>query len=221
MRHLALFAALLLLCGVAVAQDGGGFEVYGGYQYTSFDLGDASVLAEEEGISIDDRLNANGWNAGVQYKFNDNFGIVFDASGAYAKTDVTFTPELIPVGIRPSIIAPPESITIQLKPQMLAFQVGPQFTYGGVDAPVRPFVRALLGIARARMDASLVGSDTSDITVGESDSGLGYDVGGGFDIRINDAFAVRVGADYLGARVFDETTHNLRVTTGLVVRFGK
>lgn len=65
--------ALVLCCGlVAFAQDFKKAEVFGGYQWTSVDVGSGF-----------DRQNFNGWNAALTGYFNPNFGITADFSGAY------------------------------------------------------------------------------------------------------------------------------------------
>jgi len=57
---------------VVVAQDHAKAEVFGGYQWTSVDVG--------SGI---DRQNFNGWDAALTGYFNKNFGITADFSGNY------------------------------------------------------------------------------------------------------------------------------------------
>ena len=55
-----------------------------------------------------------------------------------------------------------------------------------------------------------------------SDTALAAALGGGVDIKLNDAFAIRaVQADYLMTRFLDERQDNLRLSFGVVFRFGK
>ncbi len=65
-RALLLLCAVLLIAGIAVAQEAPKAEVFGGYSYM-----------RSEG------LNINGWNASVTGNLTKNFGITSDFSGHY------------------------------------------------------------------------------------------------------------------------------------------
>jgi opacity protein-like surface antigen len=81
---------------------------------------------------------------------------------------------------------------------------------------VTPFGEVLFGVARA--DASVAGTSGTD-------NAFAMTVGGGFDYRLTDHFAVRpVKVDYLMTRFSEtpsgtNTQNNLRVSTGIVFRF--
>jgi Outer membrane protein beta-barrel domain len=77
---------------------------------------------------------------------------------------------------------------------------------------VNPFVHALFG--GARIGASLSGLGSG------SDNGFTTMVGGGADIKLNRLLAVRGQADWVFYRFSgDSESHNVRIATGLVLRF--
>jgi opacity protein-like surface antigen len=92
---------------------------------------------------------------------------------------------------------------------------GPRISYRHYGR-VTPFGEVLFGVAHA--GASVAGTSGSE-------NAFAMSVGGGFDYRLSDHFAVRpVKVDYLMTR-FSETANggntqnNLRVSTGIVFRF--
>ena len=88
------------------------------------------------------------------------------------------------------------------------FTAGPQLSYRK-NAQVTPFVRALLGGAR-------VGGG------GVSDTGFAANVGGGVDIKVSNSIAIRaIQADALITHFGGSTTTDLRLSFGIVFRFGK
>ena len=53
------------------------------------------------------------------------------------------------------------------------------------------------------------------------DDGFAMALGGGVDVKLNDRFAIRaIQADYLRSDVFGGTTNGMRLSFGLVFRFG-
>jgi len=96
----------------------------------------------------------------------------------------------------------------------LNFLIGPQYTYEWNG--VRFFGRGLLGRARARLGT--VGNSQIE----PSSLGGAGGFGGGIDIPYGDNFFFRpVQADYLITGAFGAKTHDLRISTGIVYRFGK
>ena len=71
----------------------------------------------------------------------------------------------------------------------------------------RPFVEALFGVGHVSTNG--LGSDNSFATA----------IGGGLDYRIIRPIAVRAQLDYVRTSLFTTTQNNVRVATGVVVRF--
>lgn len=71
----------------------------------------------------------------------------------------------------------------------------------------RPFAEALFGAGHVSTNG--MGSDNSFATA----------IGGGLDYKIIRPIAVRAQLDYVRTSLFSTTQNNVRVTTGLVVRF--
>lgn len=94
------------------------------------------------------------------------------------------------------------------------FMIGPQYTreWNGL----RFYGRGLIGKARARLGS--VGNSQIE----PSSLGGAGGFGGGIDIPHGDNFFFRpVQADYLITGAFGDKTHDLRISTGIVYRFGK
>jgi hypothetical protein len=88
---------------------------------------------------------------------------------------------------------------------------GPQLTARGEKADV--FVHALFGGARFNAEAGGISAD---------DSAFAMAFGGGLDWKANKNFAVRVVQfDYLPTRFADDTQNNIRLSFGVVFKFGE
>ncbi|MBS1789376.1 MAG: outer membrane beta-barrel protein [Acidobacteria bacterium] len=143
----------------------------------------------------DDGLDLHGWNASAAINFTKYAGIVADFSGHYD------TATLAP-GVRADLSA-------------YLFLVGPRFTYREHKV-LQPFGHVLLGAAR---------STTKTLgplgTVKFDDSAFAMAVGGGLDAKVHDNLAIRLfQADYVLTRFNDDSQHNFRLSTGLVLRLG-
>jgi opacity protein-like surface antigen len=90
------------------------------------------------------------------------------------------------------------------------FLFGPTVSYRHSDK-LKPFAHVLFGVSRA--SAGFGG-------VSASDNAFAMAFGGGADVRLNKNFAIRVGQfDYLMTRFGSDTQNNIRLSTGVVVRF--
>jgi opacity protein-like surface antigen len=90
------------------------------------------------------------------------------------------------------------------------FLFGPTVSYRQSEN-LKPFAHVLFGVSRA-------GAGFGGISA--SDNALAVAFGGGADYRINKNFAVRLAQfDYLMTRFGSSTQNNIRLSTGLVVRF--
>jgi hypothetical protein len=94
------------------------------------------------------------------------------------------------------------------------FLIGPQYSYKWKS--LRPYGHALFGKARDRL------RQPGSTELEPSSLGRAIAVGGGLDVQLSDKFLVRaIQADYLTTSVFSGTQHNIRISTGVIFRFGK
>lgn len=89
------------------------------------------------------------------------------------------------------------------------WMIGPQGMYSRWK--VLFFAHALFGKGDARVTTNLVT---------ETQNGRAVALGGGLDYPITKRFSFRVQADYMTTHVFDTDQKNLRVSTGVVFRWG-
>lgn len=94
------------------------------------------------------------------------------------------------------------------------FMIGPQYTYEWKG--IRFYGHGLFGKSRTR----LLSIGTTQVEPSYLGKAIAF--GGGVDLPLKGRFSVRVAqADYLITSEFGSTQHNLRLSTGLVYRFGK
>jgi len=138
-------------------------------------------------------LNLNGWNASITGNVNRWLGVVGDFSGHYGSESGSF---LVPGKADLS---------------SHSFLFGPRFSYRGHDR-ITPFAHALFGVNHARAHSfGLTLKDTAFSTA----------IGGGFDVKLSNSFALRaLQADYVMTRFGGETQNNARLSFGVVYRWG-
>ncbi len=144
------------------------------------------------------RAGTNGWEATAEGKVLPLLGIVADFSSHYGTKDTTVFPPnpLCPRVCEPLVV--PESLTEH------NYLFGPRL--GVPIGKFRPFAEALFGISQVHIGG---GSDTSFATA----------LGGGLDYRLIHFLAWRVQGDYVQSRFFSNTQNNVRISTGIVLRF--
>jgi hypothetical protein len=147
-------------------------------------------------LSSIDRANTNGWEASVEDKVIPFLGFVADVDSHYGSQNFP----ACTVGLTVSCGSFNASITER------NFLFGPR-----VSASVgkfRPFAEALFGGAHVDVNNG-GGSDTSFATA----------LGGGLDYKIIRPIAWRFQGDYVQTRFFGTTQNNVRISTGIVLRF--
>ncbi len=150
-------------------------------------------------LSSIDRANTNGWEASVEGKVIPFLGFVADVDTHYGSQNFP-TACAIPLG------GPAASCTFNASFTEHNFLFGPRLSVS--VAKFRPFAEALFGGAHVSLNNG-GGSDTSFATA----------VGGGLDYKIIPLVAWRFQGDYVQTRFFDATQNNVRISTGLVLRF--
>jgi hypothetical protein len=146
--------------------------------------------------TISPENSLHGWNASVTGNVNSWFGVVGDFSGHYASPSLRILTVSIPTG---------------LERTAYCFLVGPQFAYRGSNSVV-PFAHVLFGGLRS--SEGLFGFNYSNTAMATA-------IGGGIDLRLSDTIAIRaIQADYVMARSEGEVQNNVRLSAGVIFRFG-
>ncbi len=148
-------------------------------------------------LSTIDRANTNGWEASVEGKIIPWIGFVADVDGHYGSQNFSAC-EQTPNGFACS--------TFNASVSENNFLFGPRVSVS--VGKFRPFAEALFGGAHVNLNNG-GGSDTSFATA----------IGGGLDYKIIRPIAWRFQGDYVQTRFFDTTQNNVRISTGIVLRF--
>jgi hypothetical protein len=141
-----------------------------------------------------DRQSLNGWEGSVEGSFFPFVGIVADFSANYG--DLKFT-----LPCPPAVACPVASVNSHID----NFLIGPRVSVSLKG--VRPFAEAFVGFGHVNTNG--FGSDTS----------FASGVGGGLDFKLFGPIAWRFEGDYLHTHLFDAPQNNVRLTTGVVLRF--
>ncbi len=146
-------------------------------------------------LSPIDRANTNGWEASVEGKVIPFLGIVADFDSHYGSQNF---PAICPLG--------GFGCTINAGVTEHNYLFGPRVSAS--FGKIRPFAEALFGGAHVDVNNG-GGSDTSFATA----------IGGGLDYKIIRPIAWRFQGDYVQTRFFGATQNNVRISTGIVLRF--
>ena len=213
-KWLGVVACLGFMALPASAQfkaDAPSFEVGGGFAYRSFN--GPSYTNTGYGVT-EPRMGMNGWFATVDYNFNGFLGVTTDVD--WTRADVPNDPNL------------PGTDTLS------TVMVGPQI-YPIGHHRITPFGHVEFGLAHFSWNVANVplyegcgteGSDVGPCTLTDGSFALG--VGGGVDLTLMKAFAVRVGEfDWEQTRMFEPgpaygntNQNNWKVKAGIIIRFG-
>jgi len=146
------------------------------------------------------RANTNGWEASVEGKVVPFLGFVADFDSHYGSQNFPGPcPTSTPSGGS-------GCTTLNASVTEHNFLFGPRVS--GSVGKFRPFAEAMFGGAHVNVNA-YVGSDTSFATA----------LGGGLDYKIIRPLAWRFQGDYIQTRFFGTTQDNVRLSTGIVLRF--
>jgi hypothetical protein len=199
-RTLWLFLLLLPLAVAASAQVPTSGNVFFGYSYYSTNLSGTNPSSGD--ALLNNRVNANGWEASFEGKIVPFLGVVADFDGHYGTQGVIF-PVCPVIGCVPSpcptCVVPDGDFTEH------NFLFGPRVSFSA--GRFRPFGQFLVGVAHA--NANGIGTDNSFSTA----------IGGGLDYRIIRPIAWRFQGDYIHTSLFRTGQNNVRMSTGIVVRF--
>jgi opacity protein-like surface antigen len=202
MKKLSFLASLVVLClplAVSAQEVAPRVEIFGGYSFLRLNL-DAVPGSADVSPNLGD-LDTHGFNMSFAGNFARHVGIISEFS-QHTKSE-TF-----------NVLGSPIAAGVNVKFRVQTLLFGPRVTLH--RGKVEPFVHALFGGARASAEASALG-------LSEADAGyaFAYALGGGFDVKLHNNFAVRLGQiDYLGARAGGEGLNNFRYSVGVVIRLG-
>ena len=149
-------------------------------------------------LSTIDRANTNGWEGSLEGRVFPFLGIVADFSGHYGSQNFSF-----PCPVGGTIVGGSCTINENVSEHNVLF--GPRVSVS--VGKFRPFAEAMFGIGH--VNANSAGSDTSLATA----------LGGGIDYRLFRPIAWRFQGDYVQTRFFGNTQNNVRLSTGIVLRF--
>lgn len=182
---------LFVLCaGIAGAQVSSSGNVYIGYSYYNTNLAPS-------------RSGLNGWQGTLEGKVLPVLGIVADITGHYGSTDLGQACPVVPVFTGPGGCVN-FNVTTHLYEVMFGPRVGVQI------GKLRPFAEFEAGVGHV----SGVGNGTNN-----TDTSLSTAAGGGVDYKIFHALAWRVQGDYVYTHFFSAGQNNVRISTGIVLRF--
>ena len=192
-----LFAALFLAVAApaAFAQDEykrGTFGVQ--YNHNRVDTGGAF----DPSGTTDGREGFNGVAANAGYNFH-KFGAV----------EVDFS------HVRKNVNTTVAGTTFDIDGRLTQFMGGVRVQDNRTETNVRPFARALIGVAHASADVN-----SALLTTDDSETGLGAELGAGVDIKLSDSVdftAISVG--WNPTRLESETQNNIKIGVGLRFRF--
>ncbi len=203
MRKLVVVAILIFCFSTfGVAQEVPQFEIFGGWSYIRPDGGG------------DDMSPTNGWNASVNIVINEWFGVAMEGGGHY------------------TAFMDPDNNDGELSRDSNArshnIAVGPRFTLRQNER-YQPFGHAMFGVRHSSWDDFVeIDEDNED---GLSDLGLWnsniYDnmiliFGGGLDVAVNENISIRAfQADYVIERTFGDLIPEMRLSAGVVIKYGE
>ncbi|MGB6405342.1 MAG: hypothetical protein WBF26_21070 [Candidatus Sulfotelmatobacter sp.] len=151
-------------------------------------------------LSSIDRASTNGFEASFEGKALPFLGFVADFDSHYGSENF-FSSAGCPPGSPPCLPVPVNASVSERN-----FLFGPRVSFS--VGKFRPFAEGLFGGAHVNVNNG-VGSDTSFATA----------LGGGLDYKIIRPVAWRFQGDYVQTRFFGTTQNNVRLSTGIVLRF--
>jgi hypothetical protein len=144
------------------------------------------------------RSSLNGWEGSLEGKVIPWVGIVADFSRHYG------TETVLPNGVGTcaiGVVCAPVSVSSSIQ----TFLFGPRVSVS--VGKFRPFAEAMFGGAHVSSNG------------GPSDTSFATAIGGGLDYKIIRPVAWRFQGDYVETRLFGATQNNVRLSTGIVLRF--
>jgi hypothetical protein len=143
-------------------------------------------------------INHNGWEASGAYNFNRWIGLKADVGGHYGHHG---------------------NSVVSLSDQVHTFTVGPQFSWRVKRGTL--FGHTLFGLAHEHEHERVSIPFATPFNFDASNNSFATILGGGGDWNLTDRFGWRGQIDYLQNSFFGRHENHLRISTGIVYRFGK
>ena len=192
---LKLLLLLVVSAAPAFAQDTPAWQLFGGYSFQRAEVREYLKTTPIIYTFRNDYVNMNGWDFAVTENRNHWFGGTLDLSGYYGT---------------------PQVANISNSEQIYSILYGPRIT-----SP-RPLWRGATAYAHALFGASHTSVSVTPTGPHASDFSFGMAVGGGFDLPLQNNFAVRVlQLDYFRPTAFGSGHNNFRLSAGVVFNLGK
>jgi opacity protein-like surface antigen len=196
-RIAAVVASSFLFSLAVQAQVPTSGNVFAGYSYYSADATNTISNVSRQGL--------NGWEASLEGKVLPFIGMVADFGGNYGSQNLPIAVGTCPVGV----VCGPLSASTHVE----TFLFGPRVSVS--VGKFRPFGEVLFGAGHIRINET---SPLPDFIM-PTDTSFATAIGGGLDYKIIRLIAVRVQGDYVQTRFFGATQNNVRISTGIVLRF--
>jgi len=144
--------------------------------------------------------NLNGWEASVEGKLAPFAGIVLDVGTQYG--DLKLPTQ--------RLTATPGSVSVSTRVE--TFMFGPRVSFS--KGKLRPFAQVLIGLGHLHEDTW---APAPEYNYGESN--FADAIGGGIDYRLIPRISWRVQGDLLQTRFHGGRQDDVRISTGLVLKF--
>jgi len=154
-------------------------------------------------LGITSRQGLNGWEGSVEGKVFRYIGLVADFSGNYGSQTLPIAVGTCAIGV--------VCLPLRANTDVQNFLFGPRVSAN--FGKIRPFGEFLVGAGH--VDVTSPGPDS----IMSKDTTFAMALGGGLDYKIIRPIAARFQADYIRNRFFGTTQNNIRLSTGIVVRF--
>lgn len=190
---LLLVTLFIAVPQVVRAQRFEGIEFFGGYSYVKSDLSSPFFFTTSPGPTASNgNFGMNGWQASITENATDWLGLTQQFGGNYGTM---------------------QSAGANTHFDTFSILSGPRFSYPGLKG-VTPFVHALFGYEQttAKLESTNLKATSSSYAMA---------FGGGIDVKVSRGVAIRLfQADYYRPQAFGTSQNDLRVSTGIVFRFG-
>jgi opacity protein-like surface antigen len=227
-KILLLIIMILLFSLAAIAQDFPQTEIFGGYSLMKIggkdidNLLEAATASAPSGVTAS-RLFAKSFNASFVHNYNPFIGV--EIAAQYSANNAMKFDGKIPqfegdtIGYNARALVKVEDSSVL---------IGPKFAYRNNEI-ITPFAHLLAGVNYSKVTPSFIvnGIDATEQfsyetgIVKTSFVGGSVLIGGGLDVNISDSVSVRpIQCDFVMTQGPDFSSHNVRLSFGLVFRLG-
>jgi hypothetical protein len=213
-------AFILLFSAFVSAQQQyvGRYDAFGSFSY----LTTSSLNLNQRGYNSEFGYNVRRWVA-----FGGDFS-VFTGRTNLLPTELSPTVQAKLAPLAP-LLPPGYKLYVPINSTTYTYSLGPQINIRKLK-PIMFFIRPALGAMHqaviARPSDPIQSGVVASLVPGgrKSDTVPFYGVGGGFDARVSDHFAIRVGVDFVHTSLFEsllkQSQNSVRISVGPAIRWG-